>query len=495
MSVAGLDVGTSGCKVIVYDLAGNVKASFGSSYHEEGDTGYRELDPVTVLGGVKECLRNVMAQVDEPIEALAIASLGESAVCLDEEGRIIGKSMVTGDKRGIAEAAEIIRQISKAEIMSITGIPASEMYSLPKFLWQSRHTDILKRAKYIFLYEDFIGYYLTGKRMVSYSSASRTMAFDIEKKEWSERLLAIAGINAEQMSAPVPAGTIIGTVLPDVASELGLSAGMRIVTGGHDQECAALGAGVTGPGIGEDGHGTCEVMNIMLKYPLKTEYMIKNDFACIPGMIPDTLMTNLEITTCGILMNWSRDCIFEGIRRECEMRGENFFWHMDQKADRIKTELLVLPQFGSAGNPDVNYDAKGLIWGLTIHTKPEEIYLAIKESMAFQMRMAYECSADIGNAVTNIVVTGGGSASDLTLQIRADVFGMETMTLKSKEAGTLGCMIAAAKAVGHYSSFEEGVKRAVHVKKRYQPRADYVSYYEEKYQIYLRLYQKMYDFK
>jgi len=316
----------------------------------EGVSGYRELDPVVVLSGVKECLKNVTKSLTGPITALAVGTLGESVVCIDQERNILGKSMVTGDKRGIPEVKEILLRVSKAEIMNITGIPASEMYSLPKLLWMSKNTNIIKKAKYIFMYEDYIGYYLTGKRKVSYSSASRTMAFDVEQKVWSKKLLDIAGISVGQMSEPVDAGTIIGRILPEVADELGLSGQIQVAVGGHDQECAALGAGVVSAGIGEDGLGTCEVMNIMLGRPLRTEYMLKNDLACIPGMIPKTYMTNLEITTCGILMNWSRDCIFKGIHMKCEEIGENFFTYMDREAAKIKTELLVLPQFGSAGN-------------------------------------------------------------------------------------------------------------------------------------------------
>ncbi|MDL2295516.1 hypothetical protein LJC18_01725 [Lachnospiraceae bacterium OttesenSCG-928-E19] len=494
MLVAGLDVGTSGCKVVVYNLEGDVKASHSHSYAEEGTKGYREIDPMIVLGAVKKCLENVSKELEEPIRALAIATLGESVVCVDEKGSILGKAMVTGDKRGIAEIDEILKCISAKQIMEITGASLSEMYSLPKFVWMNKNTDMIKKAQYIFLFEDYIGYYLTGKRMVSSSSASRTMIYDIEKKGWSEELLDIAGINEEQMSKVVDSGTIIGTILPEIAEELELPKSLQVVTGGHDQECAALGAGVVSGGVAEDGHGTCEVMNVMLGKLMKTEYMRKRDLACVPGVIPETYMTNIEITTCGILMNWSRDCIFEGIRTKCERNGQSFFEYMDEIASDIETDILALPQFGSSGNPDIDYDAKGLIWGLTVHTRPEEIYRALKESMAFQMKMAYEDLQVLGINVNQIALTGGGAVSPLTNQIRADVFGVQTVSLKNNEAGTLGCMIIAAKALGYYASFEEGVKRAVKVKEHYEPQKAKKNYYETKYKRYKRLYKTMHKF-
>ena len=75
-------------------------------------------------------------------------------------------------------------------------------------MWLNQNTDVIKKAKAILYYEDFIGYILTGKRMVSYSSAARSMAFDIRKKEWSEELLGAAGISLQQMSVPVAPSTV-----------------------------------------------------------------------------------------------------------------------------------------------------------------------------------------------------------------------------------------------------------------------------------------------
>lgn len=495
MAFAGLDIGTSGCKMVVYRLDGEVLYEARRAYEELGNKGYREINPGVVLQDVKETIRDAAIHSPEPIEAFAIAALGESAVCLDEDGNSLCNSMITGDKRGIEETEKLIELVDKEEIMDITGLPASEMYSLPKFMWMNENTEVFQKARYILFYEDFIGYVLTGRRMVSYSSASRSMAFDIEKKRWSEKLLKIAGISPEQMSKPVPSGTILGKVKKSIARELNLPEDTVIAAGGHDQNCAALGGGVTAGNQGEDGRGTCEVMLMLLPKLLKTKYMMDNDLVCVPYIFPDTYLTYVEITTCGILMNWSRDTIFQGIREECRREGKNFFRRMDEMASGTVTDLLVLPQFGSSGNPNVNYDAKGLIWGLTIHTRPEEIYLAIEEGMAFQMKLAYETLKPLDIDLDCVSVTGGGAASSLILQMRADIFNKEMVTLRGKEAGTLGCMVIAAAAVGRYGSFREGVQRAVKIDKKYMPDPKRHKYYMEKYEQYKRLYKRMYNFK
>ena len=495
MAIAGIDVGTSGCKMTVYDVRGNILSSAKRTYTETGDRGRREISPDIVLEMVKEAIREASRNCPEKIEALAVASLGESIVCLDGAGRSLCGSMVTGDCRGIEECARLTEMISKEEILSLTGLPASEMYGLPKFMWINENMDVFPRTEYVLFYEDYIGYVLTGERKVSYSSASRSMAFAIESKKWSEKLLAAGGLGVSQMSEPVPSGTIVGRVKKDVAEELGLDEDTLVVAGGHDQNCAALGGGVVSGGQSEDGHGTCELMLAMLDNPAKTPYMLENDLVCVPYILPDTYLTYIEITTCGILLNWCRDTIFSGIRDECARNGANFFSYMDSKTTDCPTDLLVLPQFGSSGNPHVDYDAKGLIWGLTIHTRPEEIYQAVKESMAFQMLMAYEALGPLGVDAESICITGGGASSDYTLQLRADVFNKKVLTVKNNEAGTLGCAIIAGTAIGRYRTFEEGAWTAIQYDKCFSPDAGRHSLYMPRYEKYKDLYGRLYNFK
>ena len=187
--------------------------------------------------------------------------------------------------------------------------------------------------------------------------------------------------------------------------------------------------------------------------------------------------------------------LFEGVRRDCEKRGVNFFQEMDRRAAAVDTEVMLLPQFGSSGNPHLSMDARGTITGLTIHTKPEEIYRAILEGMAFQSLLAYERLEALGTTMDRIIATGGGAASDLALQIRADVFNMKVSTLRNDESGTLGCMMMAAVADGAYASAEEAFRRAVHTDREYLPDPRRHEAYMKKYPVFKRFYQLMHQFK
>ena len=495
MVYAGLDVGTSGCKLVAYDLDGQEVFAASRRYAETGGEGRRELDPQLVLRAVKETLKDAGEHCPQPIRALSVASIGETVAFLDGNDCPLMNAMLTGDSRGIPQTGRLIAEKGAQEISEITGLPPNELYSLPKWMWVNEETDVLKRTERILFFEDLVGYLLTGERKVSYFSAARSLAFDIGKKAWCQELLDMAGIRAEQLSEPVPPFTVIGTILPEMAKELCLPADMKVVVGGHDQSCAAFGSGLSGMTTGECGMGTCEFMFIMLPHRQMTDYMRENDFTCIPYVLEETYLTSLEITTCGILKNWARDALFADIRRECDAKALNFFQEMDRRAASLDTEVMLLPQFGSSGNPDLSMDAQGVIAGLTIHTRPEEIYRAILEGLAFQNYLAYEKLKPLGVAMESITATGGGAASALALQIRADVFGMPVRTLKNDESGTLGCMMMAAVADGAYPDAETAFRRAVGVGREYLPDPARREYYMRKYARYKKLYELMHAFR
>lgn len=494
MAYAGLDVGTSGTKMVVYDLEGNVLYTAAERYKEHGGDGYREIDGNEILGYVLKVLKNVGENCHEPIDAMAVTSLGESVVFLNDKKESLCRSMVTGDKRGIPETERLTCELGAQHILDVTGLPPCELYGLPKYMWVNENTNAVKEATAICFYEDFVGYVLTGERKVSYSSAARSMAFDIHNRCWSKELLDYAEIDVSQMSEPCDAGTVIGTILPEMAEMLHLNPEMKVVVGGHDQSCAALGSGLNSMETGECGMGTCEFMFMRLPKAKSDALMIESDLTCVPYVLPGAYLTSLEVTTCGILKNWCMDTVLKSFRQECEAAEKNVFAEVDKLIEGKETDVLVLPQFGSSGNPDINHDVTGTICGLRTDTKPEEIYQAILEGMAFQFMLGYEHSKKLGASITKLICTGGGAKSDVTMQMRADIMNVEVSTITTEESGTLGCMILAATGTGAYGSIEEAIERAVHIKKTFKPNPERRAYYAKKYERFKKLYDLMHLF-
>ena len=116
------------------------------------------------------------------------------------------------------------------------------------------------------------------------------------------------------------------------------------------------------------------------------------------------------------------------------------------------------------------------------------------EGMAFQFLLGYEQSRKIGASIQKLICTGGGSKSDVTLQMRADIMNVEVSTITAGESGTLGCMILAATGTGAYASMEEAIGRAVHIRKTFRPNPARQEYYRKKYERYKKLYELMHLF-
>ena len=487
----GVDIGTSGCKLIVCDEHGNVIFHTSEEYEEENDNGKRELNPEIVKEGFFKIIKAAGKACGSWIHAIAITSLGESVVCLDKNNKCLGNSIITGDQRGKEELDEIIKKVGSDRILNVTGIPPNELYGLPKYRWVNKYTNYIQKAEKVLFYEEYGGYLLTGKRKVSFSSAARSMAFDIYKRCWDEELLTLAGITIDQLGTPSATGTIIGVIDKQVAEYTGINPEAVVVVGGHDQICAAIGSGLSDDQTSECGMGTCEFTFVPMRKSELFAKMAEFDFPIIPYIGLESFLTSLEITTCGILKKWARKTFLAGIHNLCEAEQKDFYSCIEKKIQDLETKVMVLPQFGSSGNPDLDMDTVGTITGLTIDTTPEEIYKGILESFALQTRMAFECLGSAGNKINKIIATGGGAKSEATLQIRADVFNKKIYSLECEDAGTLGCAIIAAASVGNYENIFDAVSAMVRFKKIYSPNPEKVQYYEKKYQQFKKLYEKM----
>ena len=494
MATGGLDIGTSGCKFVLFHSRGEMILESKRSYKEYGTDGIREIHPEEVWRAVVEVLTEAAAGCREPIEGFAITTLGESFVAVDSKDSPLCASMVTGDKRGIAESRRLMEQFGESRLMELTGVPPSEMYALPKMMWTNENTDVFRHARYLFMYEDYMAYLLTGERKITYSQASRSMAFDIRKKEWCGPLLALAGLKESMMSEPVPSGTVIGKLRKEICELTGLSKDVLLVAGGHDQMCAALGNGVLGPDVCGDGMGTCEVMSAVLPGAYTGKGMSDASLPCVPYLSDSTYLTYLVMTNCGSLMNWYRDMYMNDKYLSRDIRPEQKFDYMDQEAGNEPTGLLVIPNFGSAGNPHIDYNARGTVWGLTIHTEPGEMFRGYKEGMAYHMKLCFDSLDTLGIKPKLIRASGGGARSDVTMQIRADVFGLPVCRMGHTEAGARGCMLLTASVLGYYRDAAEAFQKTVSTERTFYPDEKNHTRYMELYEKYKKLYEMLYKF-
>ena len=491
MCLMGLDIGSSGCKATIIDMEGNIK---GQAYKEYSLTsprpGWEEIDPDMVWRSVKEVIVKSLSQCKgENIKAMSVSSLGEAVIPIDITGDVLYNSIIYIDTRGQEEAEYLKDRLGYEKILGITGASVHPMYSINKIMWLKQHMPEVhdNTWKYL-LFADFILFKLGAKPHTDYSLAARTMAFDIINKRWSPEILDFAGVGEDKFGEPVQAGTVVGQISKSAAEELGLPRGMLLVAGGHDQPCAALGAGVVKNDIAVDCLGTTECITPSFDKPVISDTMARSGFACIPHVVKDMYVTYAFSFTSGSLLKWYRDNFGHVYREEAVKSGINMFELLIEKASEGTSEIFVLPHFAGAATPYMDTASMGAIVGLNINSKAEDIIKAILEGITFEMMVNIEKLAEAGVRVDELRAVGGLAKSERFLQLKANMMGCKVTTLNISEAGTLGVAILAGTACGVYKSIEDAVDKLVKKKKEFYPDAIMHELYREKFKTYKRIY-------
>jgi len=491
MALLGIDIGTSGCKATLADTDGRV---LGQAYQEyplfSAQPGWQEIDPERVWLAVRTVISQALAgHQGHPVRAISVSSFGEAVVAIDAGGQTLGPSMIYIDSRGREEAAEIKALLGDDQILAITGTTAEPMYSLGKIRWLKKHRpEIYEKTWKFLLFADFILYRLGAAPATDYSLAARTLAFDIRRKDWSDIMLAAAEIDRAKFGEPVQAGTPVGTIRPGIALELGLPMDVMLVAGGHDQPCAALGAGVIRPGLAVDGLGTTECITPAFAEPILSKAMADNYFACVPHVIAGHYVTYAFTFTSGSILKWYRDSFGAALRAEAGQLGVNIYDLMIDRARSAPSSVLVLPHFAGAATPYMDTAATGAIVGLTIDTHPEDIVKGLLEGITFEIMLNTERLAAAGVPIREILAVGGLSRSDTYLQLKATMMGKPVTTLEVAEAGTLGVIILAGTASGVFGSIDQAVNRLVRRKQTFQPDPALHDFYQERFAQYKKLY-------
>ncbi len=470
MYIGGLDIGTTGCKIVLFDAAGNEAFISYREYEVKRDGGLHEVDIPAVWAAVKTILHECAPY---PVAAIGVTSFGESFVILDEHDCPLAPTMLYTDPRGRAECAELCDHFDSAALALRTGTILHEMYSLPKLMYLRRQDPtIFERAACILLMQDFVIYMLTGTRMIDHSLAARTAAFDIREKCWIEELYAYAGIDTALLSTPVPTGTVAGTIKPAIAAELGLPANLAVVVGCQDQIAALIGANVLSPGEAMDGIGTVECVPIVVSEPPADPAVYAAGYSFIPH-VGGTYACYVLSYAGGATLKWFRDQI-----------SHTDYAEMDKSVPAEPTDLYVLPHFAGAATPYMDTSARAAILGLTFEHTQGDIYKALMEGTSFEIYHNLVEMETHGYTLDAVTATGGGANSPVWLQIKADIFGIPVKSLSGSQIGAAGTALLAGRAIGLW----DASTRLIGESMTYYPDPARHEIYKKRYEAYSRIY-------
>jgi xylulokinase len=491
MSYLGLDVGTSGCKAVVFGERGDQRARAYREYpvrHPQG--GWAELDAEQVCAACKEVVAEAAASVSgDPVQSLGISSQGEAFLPIDASGRILGPAMVSSDARAASLAESWTASFGAERLYRLTGHTPHPMHTLFKLLWTRDHRpDIWRDAHRFLCFEDLLHTQLGLEPHISWPLAGRTLFFDVTRHAWSPEILAAIGLEPSRLAKPLASGSCIGTVARRAASAWGLKEDVTVVAGGHDQMCAALGAGIVSPGQAVYATGTTECITAVFQGPIFSSELRASNLCTYDSTLSGMYGTLAFCLTGGNILQWFRDQFGGAECAEAQRTGQNAYELLLQQAPEEPTRLLVLPYFAPGGTPYFDLDTPGVIYGLRLATSRGEVLRALLEGVLLEMYANTEILARSGVIIRGFRATGGGARSARWNQLKADILGVPITTISSMEASCCGAaLLAAAARLG--VSVERLAEEWVHPRAVFQPDPARHARYREQFPRYQRLYQ------
>lgn len=493
MSLLGLDLGTSGCKASVYSESGKLLAQATAEYPLHTAAGRIELDPNEVWARAAGCIRATNGQVTgDPVRALAVSVLGEAVIPVAADGAVLARSPVSFDGRARRQAESLRTAFGDDQVYSWTGQPIHSMYSIHKIAWWREEEPALFARVWKFLcYGDYVLMKLGLEPAIDFSMAARTQALKLERRTWSSEILEWAGIQAKQLATLVPAGTVVGTIEPTVARDLGFEGDVVAVAGGHDQPCGALGSGALRKGEAMYSLGTTAVLAPTMDKP---QFGLAIDgFPCYPHVVPERWITLAGTPSGGSLLRWFRDEFGDRELLRAQQTGQNVYEVMTAQVRDEPGPLLLLPHFAGTEAPYHDPAARGALFGLTLGTRRADIIQAILEGIAFEIACYAERLRAAGVELTMLRAIGGGARSARWMQINADVLDIPIAVPHVNEATGLGAALLAGWGAGCYDSLEDAARALTVVERTFAPRPQHSDQYAERMAVYRRLYPSVRD--
>ncbi len=485
MSLMGIDIGTTGTKAIVFNEDGKVIAS---DYQEYNllfpNPGWVEFDTENQWNKILSVIKSVNSSPDvkkDPVEALSVSTFGEGFTPIDKEGNILYNTIYSTDARSVKELEYILSVYDQKHLFKITGYPPGFICPLNKILWLKNNQPEIYSKTAKFLFTDELLYHKLGIKQtaINYALASRTLFFDIRKKVWAKDILEKFDIDPQLFSTPIASGEEIGTVDQTIASNLGFKNKVSVISGCHDQPCAAFGVGAINGGIAADGMGTVECVTICSEEALTTDEMLLNNFCLQVHAVKDKYVTLAYNLSAGSVVQWFRDMFLGGDSKKIR--------ELSSSLDFSPSRLFSLPYFSASGTPYLDPVSKGSIIGLDLGTTKEDIFKALVEGLVFEICYNIELVKKSGIKVNELRASGGGSKSDYELLLKASLLDMPILRMDITEAGCLGTMILAGVGIKKFT-LEEAYKKFIKVKDKFEPNKKIRESFIEKYEKYKKIY-------
>ena len=480
MLYLGVDLGTSSVKVLAVDEGGAVVKTASRTYPLSFPRpGWSEQSPTDWWEATAACLRELLSQVDKnQVAGLAVGGQMHGLVALDGEDRVIRPAILWNDGRTGEETRQLNEHFGKEKLLSLVGNIAFAGFTAPKLLWMRRHEpENFQRIAKIMLPKDYLVYRLTGVHSCDYSDASGMLLLDVANRRWSKELLTYCGVTEAQMPRLFESYEAVGTVLPEIAAQLGLPEGVVVAAGAGDNAAAAVGTGTVGEGCCNISLGTSGTVFISSdRFRLPPEGNL-HAFAHADGAYH---LMGCILSAASAYGWWTRD-VLKAVSDDDEQRPVT-----DDALGR--NAVFFLPYLMGERSPHNDPDARGAFLGMGLDTTRAQMTQAVLEGVAFAIRDSVEIARGLGLPIAKSGLCGGGAKSELWRKIMANVLNLDLEVPESEQGAGYGGAILAMVAAGAYDSVRTACRALQTPRTVYHPDPAIAARYEARYQVFRTLY-------
>lgn len=484
------DLGTTGNKASLHEDDGRLIGSVTVPYPTRfAAGGVAEQDPGDWWEAVATATRSLLAQhgvVPAAVRGVAASGQMMGVVLLDAEYRPVRPSIIWADRRSTRQCDALTERVGAQRAYHTLGHRLNPTYSLTKLMWVRDHEpDVFAAVRHVCLAKDYVVFRLTGRLATDPSDASSTNAYDQTRGTWSTEILTAAEIDPALLPEIVPSTTVVGNLTARAADATGLLPGTPVVMGGGDGPLAAVGAGVVSE---EDGAycylGSSSWVSLAAQRPLHDPAMRTMTF---DHVVPGHYVPTATMQAGGASLQWITEILEPG------EAGDRFrrLVAAAQTATAAEDGLYFLPHLLGERSPYWNPEAAGAFLGIGRHHHREHLTRAVLEGVAFNLLTCVGAFRENGAQVGRVDAIGGGAASDVWLQILADVWGCPVRRRSIvEEANSLGAAVTAAVGLGLVDSF--GVVRGLsEVTAEFTPDLGRHAAYQERHAVFLDAYRRL----
>jgi glycerol kinase len=456
-SILTIDIGSSSMRAILHDGNGAVlhkcRRSTVPNYRSDGTR--VELDANsfvdTLLSLLKESHEYWQDKKTSPI-AISVTSQRSSVVPVNGKGEPLAPFIMWHDKRTVPLCREL--QPYEDQVYATTGLRISPVLSAVKMTWLRREQpEVYKKTAKMLGIHDLALFTLCGAFVTDQSLASNTNLLNLTTCAWDQELLDIFSVDRSHLCDLVSPGSICGRTSGDLQQKTGIAEGTPVVTAGGDQQCAALGLGVTSVGKLKCTTGTGSYLVAHVDSPVIDE---KKRFLCKIGAIPGSYNLEAGMLTTGTVYRWFLEQFYAGKSGTAAVEAANLEVLSSPPG---ANGIVMLPYFEGSGAPYWNPKDTGMFYGLKLSTTRADMARAVLEGIVLGMEENVSLFRDKLGKVSQICISGGMTKFDAFNQLQADIYGSEVALYPNRESTAIGAWISAAVTCGLYSSYNEAFRK------------------------------------